>query len=246
MSSITKIIQNIIWINMYWIVFDLKYITRIGHEVGAKVGFDLAHATGNVVLKLHDWGVDFAVWCHYKYLNSGPGSIAGAFVHDKHLHNPNIPRFEGWWGHDKKTRFLMGDTFHPMPSAESWQLSNAPVFSMTPLLASLELFDAVGMDKLNEKSILMTAYMEFLLLEIDSDRIHIITPTNPKDRGCQLSIQVKNGNKDLFDAITARGVIADWREPDVIRVAPVPLYNSYTDVYLFIEILSDCLNKSLH
>ena len=226
--------------------FDLEYITRIGHEVGAKVGFDLAHATGNVVLKLHDWEVDFAVWCHYKYLNSGPGSIAGAFVHDKHLHNPNIPRFEGWWGHDKKTRFLMGDTFHPMPSAESWQLSNAPVFSMTPLLASLELFDAVGMDKLNEKSILMTAYMEFLLLEIDSDRIHIITPTNPKDRGCQLSIQVKNGNKDLFDAITARGVIADWREPDVIRVAPVPLYNSYTDVYLFIEILSDCLNKSLH
>ncbi|WP_264791535.1 kynureninase [Aureispira anguillae] len=217
--------------------FDLEYITQIGHEIGALVGFDLAHAAGNVVLKLHDWNVDFAVWCHYKYLNSGPGAIAGAFVHDKHLHDPNIPRFEGWWGHDKNTRFLMGDTFHPMASAESWQLSNAPVFSMTPLLASLELFDEVGMDKLQEKSKLLTAYMEFLLQQIETDRIQIITPSSPKDRGCQLSIQVKNGNKALFDAITAKGVIADWREPDVIRVAPVPLYNNFMDVYQFVEIL---------
>ncbi|MCH2023895.1 MAG: kynureninase [Saprospiraceae bacterium] len=139
--------------------FDLEYITKIGHEIGATVGFDLAHATGNVILKLHEWNIDFAVWCHYKYLNSGPGSIAGAFVHEKHLHDPNIPRFEGWWGHDKATRFLMGDTFQPMPSAESWQLSNAPVFSMTPLLASLELFDEVGMYELNKKSKILTGYM---------------------------------------------------------------------------------------
>jgi kynureninase len=221
--------------------FDLEHITKVGHEVGAMVGFDLAHATGNVVLKLHDWNIDFAVWCHYKYLNSGPGAIAGAFVHDKHLRDPNIPRFEGWWGHDKKTRFLMGDTFVPMASAESWQLSNAPVFSMTPLLASLELFAEVGMKKLNEKSSLLTTYMEFLLLDINSDRINIITPKNPKDRGCQLSIQVKNGNKVLFDTITARGIIADWREPDVIRVAPIPLYNSFMDVYKFVEILKESL-----
>jgi len=221
--------------------FDLKYIAKIGHEVGAMVGFDLAHATGNVVLKLHDWDVDFAVWCHYKYMNSGPGSIAGAFVHDKHLHDPSIPRFEGWWGHDKNTRFLMGDTFQPMASAESWQLSNAPVFSMTPLLASLAIFDEIGMEKLNEKSRVLTAYMEYLLQQIDTDRISIITPASPKDRGCQLSIQVQNGNKALFDAITERGVIADWREPDVIRVAPVPLYNSFMDVYKFVHILKDCL-----
>lgn len=221
--------------------FDLEYITTVGHEVGAMVGFDLAHAAGNVVLQLHDWKVDFAVWCHYKYLNSGPGAIAGAFVHNNHLNDPTIPRFEGWWGHDKNTRFLMGDTFHPMASAESWQLSNAPVFSMTPLLASLELFDEVGMGKLQEKSLFLTAYMEFLLQQIDTDRIRIITPSSPKDRGCQLSIQVKNGNKKLFDAITEKGVLADWREPDVIRVAPVPLYNNFTDVYKFVTILKECL-----
>ncbi len=222
--------------------FDLKKITEIGHEVGAKVGFDLAHAAGNVVLKLHDWNVDFAVWCHYKYLNSGPGAIAGAFVHERHLTDPDIPRFEGWWGHDKNSRFLMGDTFEPMASAESWQLSNAPVFSMTPLLASLELFDEIGMEKLNEKSNKLTSYMEFLLKQTDNDRIRIITPAEVKDRGCQLSIQVKDGNKGLFDKITEQGVIADWREPDVIRVAPVPLYNSYEDVYSFVHLLFDSLN----
>ena len=174
-------------------------------------------------------------------MNSGPGSIAGAFVHERHLTDPNIPRFEGWWGHDKKTRFLMGDQFEAMPSAEAWQLSNAPVFSMTPLLASLELFEEIGMEKLNKKSRLLTGYMEYLLMNIDTDRIRIITPATPKDRGCQLSIQVQNGNKALFDAITAKGVIADWREPDVIRVAPVPMYNSFEDVYQFVEILKSCL-----
>jgi kynureninase len=222
--------------------FNLKKITETGHKVGAKVGFDLAHATGNVVLKLHDWNVDFAVWCHYKYLNSGPGAIAGAFVHERHLNDPDIPRFEGWWGHDKSSRFLMGDTFEPMASAESWQLSNAPVFSMTPLLASLELFDEVGMEKLNEKSSSLTAYMEFLLMQTENDRIRIITPSNPRERGCQLSIQVRDGNKAIFDKITKQGVIADWREPDVIRVAPVPLYNSYEDVYTFVQILLKSLN----
>ncbi len=221
--------------------FDLEAIAKAGQAVGAKVGFDLAHAAGNVLLKLHEWQVDFAVWCHYKYLNSGPGSIAGAFVHQKHLNNPDIPRFEGWWGHDKNTRFLMGDEFKAMPTAEAWQLSNAPVFSMTPLLASLELFAEVGMVALTQKSNLLTAYMEYLLLNIDSDRIRIITPSTPKDRGCQLSIQVKNGNKTLFDAITDKGVIADWREPDVIRVAPVPLYNSFEDIYQFVAILKSCL-----
>lgn len=221
--------------------FDLEYLASVAHDIGAVVGYDLAHAVGNVELQLHHWNVDFAVWCHYKYLNSGPGAIAGAFVHQKHLTNPDIPRFEGWWGTDKKSRFLMKDNFEPMPSAESWQLSNAPVFSMTPLLASLELFDAVGMQKLNEKSRQMTAYLEYLLLQIDSDRIRIITPSTTKDRGCQLSIQVKNGNKALFDEITAKGVIADWREPDVIRVAPVPLYNSYLDVYQFVQILQNSL-----
>lgn len=224
--------------------FDLARITAAGHAVGALVGFDLAHAVGNVSLELHNWEVDFAVWCHYKYLNSGPGAIAGAFVHEKHLEDPTIPRFEGWWGHDKNTRFLMGDTFKAMPSAESWQLSNAPVFSMTPLLASLELFDEVGMAKLKEKSTFLTAYMEFMLLNIDTDRIRIITPKSPKDRGCQLSIQVKNGNKAFFDTITAKGVIADWREPDVIRVAPVPLYNSFLDVYNFIQVIRTCLSES--
>ena len=221
--------------------FDLEYLASVAHDIGAVVGYDLAHAVGNVELKLHHWNVDFAVWCHYKYLNSGPGAIAGAFVHQKHLTNPDIPRFEGWWDTDKKSRFLMKDNFESMPSAESWQLSNAPVFSMTPLLASLELFDAVGMQKLNEKSRQMTAYLEYLLLQIDSDRIRIITPSTSKDRGCQLSIQVKNGNKALFDKITAKGVIADWREPDVIRVAPVPLYNSYLDVYQFVQILQNSL-----
>ncbi len=221
--------------------FDLQYLAKVGHEIGAMVGYDLAHAAGNVELKLHDWEVDFAVWCHYKYLNSGPGAIAGAFVHQKHLNDPNIPRFEGWWGTDKKSRFLMKDTFEPMPSAESWQLSNAPVFSMTPLLASLELFEEIGIQKLTEKSRQMTAYLEFLLLQIDNDRIRIITPSNPKDRGCQLSIQVQNGNKTIFDRITAQGVVADWREPDVIRVAPVPLYNSYMDVFKFVNILKDSL-----
>lgn len=223
--------------------FDLEKITAVGQEIGALVGFDLAHAVGNIGLSLHDWGVDFAVWCHYKYLNAGPGAIAGAFVHERHLNQVDIPRFEGWWGHDKSTRFQMDDTFQPMPTAEAWQLSNAPVFSMTPLLASLELFEEAGMQELLMKSVFMTAYLEFLLKNIDSDRISIITPSVSSERGCQLSIQVKNGNKELFERLTAKGVVADWREPDVIRVAPVPLYTRFVDVYDFAQLLQELLQE---
>jgi kynureninase len=222
-------------------LFDMPRITKIGHEIGAFVGFDLAHAAGNARLQLHDWDIDFAVWCHYKYLNSGPGAIAGAFVHQKHLGKAEIPRFEGWWGHDKNSRFKMPSQFVPSPTAEAWQMSNAPVFSMAPLLASLELFEAAGMDRLQDKARLLTGFMEFLLGELATDRIRVITPKTPKDRGCQLSIQVRGADKALFNTITEKGVIADWREPDVIRVAPVPLYNSFMDVWNFVEILKASL-----
>lgn len=221
--------------------FDMQRITEIGHEIGAVVGFDLAHAVGNLELNLHDWNVDFAAWCSYKYLNSGPGGIAGVFVHERHAESFDLPRFAGWWGHDKETRFLMGDRFLPIKGAEGWQLSNPPIFQMASLRASLEIFEEAGMKNLREKSVKLTNYLEFLLSEIRDDRIEIITPKNEKDRGCQLSIRVKNSDKSLFSKITKRGVIADWREPDVIRVAPVPLYNSFFDVFKFAGILKDCL-----
>ena len=221
--------------------FDMQRITEIGHEVGAVVGFDLAHAAGNLFLKLHDWKVDFAAWCSYKYLNSGPGGIAGVFVHEKHVTNTDLPRFAGWWGHDKTTRFLMGDEFIPMCGAEGWQLSNPPIFQMASLRASLEIFHEAGMKNLREKSVKLTDYLEFLLKQIETDRIEIITPSISNQRGCQLSIRVINSDKSLFKAITQKGVVADWREPDVIRVAPVPLYNSFMDCWKFAEILKDCL-----
>jgi kynureninase len=222
--------------------FDFEAITKIGHEVGAVVGFDLAHAAGNILLNLHDWKVDFAAWCSYKYLNSGPGGIAGVFIHEKHVTNTELPRFAGWWGHDKKTRFLMGDEFVPMQTAEGWQLSNPPIFQMASLRASLEIFNEAGMKNLREKSVNLTNYLEFLLTQIETDRIEIITPSNSAERGCQLSIRVRNADKSLFKAISERGVVADWREPDVIRVAPVPLYNSFLDCWKFVEILKGCLN----
>ncbi len=221
--------------------FDMKRITEAGHKVGAVVGFDLAHAAGNLELKLHDWNVDFACWCSYKYLNSGPGGFAGIFVHERNAENSELPRFAGWWGHDKETRFLMGDEFIPIKGAEGWQLSNPPIFQMASLRASLEIFEEAGMQNLVKKSRKLTGYLEFLLNEIKDERISIITPSNPNERGCQLSIRVKDANKGLFEAITTRGIIADWREPDVIRVAPVPLYNSFMDVFRFVEILKDCL-----
>ena len=218
-------------------VFDMKLITHEAHKHNIVVGFDLAHAVGNIELFLNEWGVDFAVWCSYKYLNSGPGSVAGVFIHEKH-HNNNLERFAGWWGHDKESRFKMPDKFIPINTAEGWQLSNPPILSLAAVRASLSIFDEVGMQALIQKSKILTSYLDYLLSQIETDRINIITPD---DRGCQISISVKNGNKDLFNKITERGVIADWREPDVIRVAPVPLYNSYLDVYKFYKILEDIL-----
>ena len=218
-------------------VFDMQKITKVAKENKIIVGFDLAHAAGNIKLALHEWGVDFAVWCSYKYLNSGPGSVGGVFIHEKH-HEKSIPRFAGWWGHDKGSRFKMPDKFIPINTAEGWQLSNPPILSLAAVRASLLLFDEVGMENLIDKSKKLTSYLVFLMENLSSNRISIITP---EERGCQISIRVLNGNKQLFDEITTRGVIADWREPDVIRVAPVPLYNSYMDVFNFYKILEDIL-----
>ncbi|QQS33966.1 MAG: kynureninase [Acidobacteriota bacterium] len=221
--------------------FDMRAITEAGRKKGCVVGFDLAHAAGNLELRLHDWDVDLAAWCSYKYLNAGPGGIAGAFVHERHARSFDLPRFAGWWGHDKETRFLMGPEFVPLAGAEGWQLSNPPIFQLAALRASLEIFDGATMPALREKSIALTGYLERSLRQIESDRIEIITPSDPAQRGCQLSIRVRNADKSLFEAITGRGVFADWREPDVIRVAPVPLYNTFEDVSRFCEILEDCL-----
>jgi kynureninase len=222
-------------------LFDMEKITKAGHKAGAIVAFDLAHAAGNVPLALHDWDVDFACWCSYKYLNSGPGSVAGCFVHERHAKNSDLPRFAGWWGHDKKTRFKMGPNFEVMEGAEGWQLSNPPILSLAAVKASLELFDEIGMQKLREKSLRLTGYMEFLLDNLKADAFTILTPRNPEERGCQLSILMKRNGRAVFDALTANGVICDWREPDCIRVAPVPLYNSFADVYRFAE----CFAKAL-
>ncbi len=221
--------------------FDIKKIAELGHAKGAMVGIDLAHGTGNIQPNLHDSNVDFAAWCTYKYLNAGPGSLAGLFVHEKHAHNKDLNRFAGWWGHDKETRFNMRYDFNPIPGAESWQLSNPPILSMAAIKASLDLFNEIGMDALREKSEKLTAYFEYLINEIDTDRIKIITPSNPKERGCQLSIQVKNADKSLHQKLMDKHIITDWREPDVIRCAPVPLYNSFEDVYKMVDELKKCL-----
>ena len=225
--------------------FDMKAISTAGHAVGAKVGFDCAHGAGNVDLQLHDTGCDFAVWCNYKYLNSGPGGLGGAFVHERHLTNPDIARLEGWWGHNKETRFLMRDDFEAIPTAEAWQLSNPPILAMGAVWSSLKIFDDVGMDALRKKADHLTGYLEYLVNTLGKDKVNIITPSDISQRGSQLSIQVNNADKALFDAITEAGVIADWREPDVIRVAPTALYNSYTDVYRFYTILKTALEAQL-
>ena len=219
--------------------FDLAAISKAAHDVGAYAGFDLAHAAGNLPLKLHDWEVDFACWCSYKYLNSGPGGPSGIFVHERHGNNPDLPRFGGWWGHDEERRFLMEKGFHPMKGAAGWQLSNAQILAMAPHLVSLNMFDEVGMDALREKSLKLTGYMEFLLRKMNEkeQRFRILTPTDPAQRGCQLSIAAGEDGKRLFEHLTANGVIADWREPEVIRVAPVPLYNSFEDVWQFANLL---------
>lgn len=222
--------------------FDLKRITELGHSYGCVVGFDCAHGAGNVDLDLHNSGADFAIWCSYKYLNSGPGSLSGCFVHERHAYNKDLNRFTGWWSHNKETRFKMRDDFDVLPGAEGWQLSNPPILSMAAIKASLDMFNEVGMDKLYEKSKQLTGYFEFLILALDNDGIKIITPKNPDERGCQLSIQVKNADRILHDKLTEAGVISDWREPDVIRCAPVPLYNSFEDVYNLVERLKTILN----
>lgn len=222
--------------------FDLKRITSLGHAHGCTVGFDCAHGAGNVKLDLHDSNADFAIWCSYKYLNSGPGSLSGCFVHERHAHDKDLNRFTGWWSHNKSTRFNMRHEFDVLPGAEGWQLSNPPILSMAAIKASLDIFHEVGMDKLIKKSRNLTAYFEFLLKQLGEDKVRIMTPTNPEERGCQLSIQVKNADKTLFDKLTRSGVVSDWREPDVIRCAPVPLYNSYQDVYHMVERLKTILN----
>jgi kynureninase len=223
-------------------VFDMKAITSAGHAAGAIVGFDLAHAAGNVKLQLHDWKVDFAAWCSYKYLNSGPGSVAGAFVHEKHLKNTELPMFAGWWGHDKTTRFLMDSTFVPMQTAERWQMSNAPILSMAACRASLDIFDEVGMDALISKSQQLVSYLEFIIDEVNKEKnncLEIITPK--QNRGSQLSIVAHGYGKALYSKLIENGVVPDWREPNVIRCAAIPLYNSFEDMYRFGQILRKVL-----
>ncbi len=222
--------------------FPLKNITELGHKHGCIVGFDLAHGAGNIQPNIHNSGADFAVWCTYKYLNSGPGSLGGCFIHERHANNPDIKRFTGWWGHNKQTRFNMRQDFDLLPGAEGWQLSNPSILSMAAIRASLDVFEEAGMENLRQKSVKLTGYMEFLFKEINEDRINIITPTDQNERGCQLSIQVKNADKNLHTQLTESGVISDWREPDVIRVAPVPLYNTFEDVFKFIERFKEVLN----
>lgn len=221
-------------------VFDMKTITKAGHDAGAYVGWDLAHAAGNIKLELHDWDVDFAAWCSYKYMNSGPGNASGLFVHEKHHHNPDLPRFAGWWGHNKERRFKMEPKFNPVHGAEGWQISNLPILSLAPYLASVDMFDEIGMDKLIEKRDKITAYLEFILHEIDKEvasTFEIITPENKEERASQLSVFLHGEGRSLFDYLMKNGVITDWREPNVIRLAPVPLYCSFEDMYDFGQIL---------
>ncbi len=221
-------------------VFDMKTITAAGHQVGAYVGWDLAHAAGNIELKLHDWQVDFAAWCSYKYMNSGPGNASGCFIHEKHHSNPELPRLAGWWGHNKERRFKMEPIFDPIQGADGWQISNLPVLSLAPYLASVELFAEVGMEALIQKRDIITSYLEFILREISKEvegNFEIITPVNPVERACQLSVFLHGEGRVLFDYLMKNGVIVDWREPNVIRLAPVPLYTSFEDIYHFGQIL---------
>ena len=220
--------------------FEIEAITRMAQAKGCVVGFDLAHAAGNLVLSLHEWNVDFAVWCTYKYLNSGPGSVGGCFVHERHGLHPDLPRLAGWWGHDKKSRFRMEPGFQPIPGAEGWQLSNPPILSLAAIRASLDVFmEAGGMEPLREKSVRLTAFLEWLLARELGDSVEILTPGDPRQRGCQLSLRVKSKvpGRTVLERLEASGVTCDWREPDVIRAAPVPLYNRYDEVYRFVEIL---------
>lgn len=215
--------------------FECSRIADAAHAKGCVVGFDMAHAAGNLHLQLHHWNADFAVWCSYKYLNAGPGSIAGCFVHERHARNPKLPRFAGWWGHDKQTRFRMGPEFRAIASAEGWQLSNPSILSMAALRASMEIFDEAGIGRLRAKSEMLTGYLEFLLGHDRSGRFSIITPRDPAHRGAQLSLRLPRNGRAVCDALAQQGVICDWREPDILRVAPAPLYNSFSDVFTFAE-----------
>ena len=223
-------------------VFDMAEITRLGHHKGCTVGFDLAHAAGNIPLSMHEWGADFAVWCTYKYLNSGPGSVAGCFVHARHGDTADLPRFSGWWGHDKATRFEMATHFKPIPGAEGWQLSNPPILSLAAIRASLDVFAEAGhMAPLREKSVRLTGYLEWLLDEELGGKVEMITPHDPDRRGCQVSLKLTGrsaSGRKMFERLEAAGVTCDWREPDVIRLSPVPLYNRFEDCYRFVEIFT--------
>jgi kynureninase len=224
--------------------FDLPAITRAAQRAGCRVGFDLAHAIGNVPLALHDSGADFAVWCHYKYLNAGPGAVGGCFVHERHARDFDLVRLGGWWGHDKASRFQMPHDIQPLPGAEGWQISNLPILAAAPLLASLPLFDAAGMPALRAKSVQLTGYLEQLLRAQLADSLTILTPADPQARGCQLSLRLRRTSaqaRAVFDALATAGFTGDWREPDVIRVAPVPLYNTFVEVWEFVAALGRVL-----
>lgn len=238
------LLPGVQYLNGQWL--DMQRITACAQRHGCRVGFDLAHAIGNVPLHLHDWNVDFAVWCGYKYLNGGPGATAGCFVHERHARDFNLPRLAGWWGHDKSSRFTMPATFTPLPGAEGWQISNPPILSTAPLVASLQLFDRAGMDALRAKSVLLTGYLQTLLSELLSEHVTVLTPGERQRRGCQLSLRLHRepeAARKIHQALIARGLICDWREPDVIRAAPVPLYNSFADVWDFVAALQDCLQS---
>ncbi len=226
-------------------VFDMQTITSAAHKAGAIAGFDLAHAAGNIMLDLHQWNIDFATWCSYKYLNSGPGGVSGVFIHERNAMNQALPRMAGWWGYDKETRFQMLPGFVPIAGAEGWQLSNAPVLSMAAHLAALDLFDEAGMEHLVSKSKKLTAFLFFIIESINEQLqqniIEIITPVQEKERGCQVSMHVRSNGKTVFKELTRQGVIADWREPDVIRVAPVPFYNTFEEVWKFGDIIHKIL-----
>jgi kynureninase len=213
--------------------FNMEAIARAGRAQGCMVGFDLAHAAANLRLHLHDWGPDFAVWCSYKYLNGGPGCVAGCFVHERHARAWDLPRFAGWWGHDQESRFEMPSKFQPMPGAEGWQLSNPSIMSMSVLRASMDIFDEAGIERLRAKSISLTGYLESLLNSTASANFYIITPKEGPRRGAQLSLRIRQNGREFCDRLSREGMVCDWREPDVLRVAPVPLYNSYLDVFRF-------------
>lgn len=226
-------------------LFDMKAITAAAHKVGAKAGFDLAHAAGNVYLALHNWNVDFACWCSYKYLNSGPGAIGGVYVHERYHKDDKLPRLAGWWGYEKKSRFEMKKGFIPVQSAEGWQLSTPPFLQMACHKAALDIFEEAGMDRLFTKTNLMNNYLRYLLKEINRKKpvMRIITPEEHAGKNCQVSMLVNHKGKELFDLIRGEGIMADWREPDVIRIAPVPLYNTFTEIHTFGDVLKRSVEK---